>query len=189
MVVLASLLFSFTLPAGGELHLDEDSIYAEYKPVDFTLSVFDEALAAQAIEEFHTRAAQPDPAGPEFGVSGIVESLIAEYPAVTVDYAKPALRAELDGNGNVVAVKAREVTRQVYVDTGDVHVVFTTWTKADDQDVPAMSDRFIQSISGGGGKAADVDFQLNGLEINVASDTLGDAPLDAPVTVEVIAPE
>lgn len=190
MFTLSALLFSFILPAGGELYVSDDSIYAEYKPVDFTLSIFDEALATQAITEFRTRAAQDDPAGPDFGVSDIVESVIAGYPSVTVDYSKPALRAELDSNGNVVAVKAREVTRQVYLDTGANHVVFTTWTKAADQDIPAISDGLIQSITAGSGReAVDVDFRLNGLDITAASEALSDDPAEEAVTVEVIAPE
>ena len=190
MLTISAMLLSFTMPAGGELYLSEDSIYAEYKPVDFTLSLFSEDLAARAIAEFRTRAVQPEPAGPEFGVKGIVEADVAGYPTVTVDYIKPAQRARLDDQDNVVLERALEVTRQVYIDLGETHVVFTTWTKADDQDIPAISDAFIDSIStnaNASGEVVEIDFLVNMLSMDDAQAAFGDAPLGEAVTVEIVS--
>lgn len=184
--LIAALLLSFTLPAGGEVYLSEDSVYAEYKPVDFTLSVFDDALAGQAIAEYQQRMATPDPAGKEFGVKSIDEQEIAGYPAVTVDYVKPALVAKLDDQGKVIAVKGTEITRQVLIDMGDEQLVFTTWTKDETSDIAGISDQFIRSIiAGQGGDAKALDFKVGGMAIDVASETLGSGALATAVSVEV----
>ena len=188
--LIAAVLLSFTLPVGGELYLSEDSVYAEYKPVDFTLSVFSDKLAGQAIDEYKQRMAKPEPAGEEFGVKAIEHQQIAEYTAVTVDHVKPALIAKLDAQGKVITVRGIEITRQVLIDLGDEQLVFTTWTKDEAQDIPSISDAIVQSIVvGQGGEAKALEFRLNGMPIDEASQVIGSDPLAEPVSVEVHAEE
>lgn len=187
----SALLFGLSLPQGVEIYASEDSVYAEHAagtdaPVDITLAVFGDALAAQAIAEYRTILTEGAPDGR--AVQAVEDTAVAGRPAVAVAHTKPAARAVLTASGEVAIEPAVERTRQVLVDVGAVHVVLTVWTKADAADIAALTDAILASVTAGdpGAEADAVDFTLDGLPAERAGEALGDGPQPAPVAVAVL---
>ena len=183
---IAAVLMSFFLPAGAEAYLSERSVYVAYQQADVTFSIFDEALATQAQDEFRVALERPEAARAGVVVSAIAEAVVAGRGAVAVDYSKPAAAAKLNADGDVVVMQGVERTRQTYVDLGAQHLVLTVWTKVDGVDVAATSDGLIAAFLSGGGEALDLPaFLVGGVPIEAFAETLTSDVLGAPVRVDV----
>lgn len=139
MSIFTAAFLALTLPAGAEIYLSEGSVYAEIGGADVTLSLFDDPLAAQAVREFRDTHANPSTARAGVTVTEVTTGRTAGYPSTSVGYAKPAMIAQLNDNGEVEIVQGVETTRQIYLDVGTVHVVLTVWSKAPEVDVDALA--------------------------------------------------
>lgn len=182
-------LLSFLIPAGSELYIDDSTIYAERDRIDFTLSLFEDALAHQAIGEFTATHQDPEAARAGVAVQSVETSVMGAYPMVTIDYTKPALIATLTDTGEVKAVPGIETTRQVYIDLGAQQVVLTTWTKRQDADIAAVSDALVATIKAppSADEAGALVFTLDGKSPQSAAETMTSAPLPLAARVEIDA--
>lgn len=180
------VLLSFFLPKGAEPYLSPSSIYAEHEKADVTVSIFDDALANQALAEYRETLAAPETARAGVVVQAISDSTIAERPAVTIDYTKPALVAKLDDKGDVVVIKGVETTRQTYLDLGTQHFVLTVWSKVDGVEIPALSDKLVAEIIAGTGQTATPPlFLTNGEPIEAFAEAMTDDFLSAPLRIDL----
>ena len=180
------ILLSFFLPAGAEAYLSADSIYVEHKQADVTVSIFDDALAAQAVQQHRDTLAAPDTARAGVIVQSVADSIIADRAAVTIDYSKSALVAKLDDQGDVLVVEGLEQTRQTYLDLGAQHFVLTVWSKVDGVDIGALSDGLVAEIIAGEGETdRPPQFITGGAPIEAFSKTMTEDVLSAPLRVDV----
>ena len=180
------VLLSFFLPSGAEPYLSAGSIYAEHEKADVTVSIFDDAFAAQAVAEYRETLASPETARAGVIVQAVSDSIIADRPATIVDYTKPALVAKLDDKGDVVVVEGLETTRQTYLDLGTQHFVLTVWSKVDGVDIPALSDKLVDELIAGEGET-DVSpkFLVGGAPIEAFAETMTDGVLSAPLRIDL----
>lgn len=180
------VLLSFFLPEGAEPYLSADSIYAEHEKADVTVSIFDDAFAAQALAEYRETLAAPETARAGVEVQAVTDGTIADRAAVTVDYTKPALIAKLDDKGDVVVIEGVETTRQTYLDLGTQHFVLTVWSKEDGVDIPSLSDKLVaEIISGTGETDRTPKFLTNGKPIEAFAEAMTEDTLSAPLRIDL----
>lgn len=180
------VLLSFFLPTGAEPYLSADSIYAEYENADVTVSIFDDEFANRAVAEYRETLTSPETARAGVIVQAISDTTVAERPATTVDYTKPAAVAKLDDKGDVVVVEGLETTRQTYLDLGSQHFVLTVWSKVDDVDVPALSDELVAQLIKGQGETDFLPkFLVDGAPIEVFAETMAEGLLSAPLRIDL----
>lgn len=182
------VLLSFFLPEGAEPYLSADSIYAEHKKADVTVSIFDDAFANQAVAEYRETLAAPETARAGVVVQAVKDSTIADRPAITVDYTKPALVAKLDDKGDVVVVKGVETTRQTYLDLGTQHFVLTVWSKVEGVDITGLSDRLVAEIIAGAGETdTPPKFLIGSAPIEEFAAAMTSETLGEPLRIDVKA--
>ncbi|MEM7499360.1 MAG: hypothetical protein AAF371_15385 [Pseudomonadota bacterium] len=188
IALLLATLLSVTIPEGAEPYLSDNSVYAEVEGADVTVIVFEAVLAAQAIAEFRETHEDPSTARAGVTVSRVDSGTIAGRPSTTIDYAKPGPVARMNADGQVEIVAGNERTRQVYLDLGGPHLVLTVWTKADEVDIEGLADRLASGIvAGEGATDGAVIMTLDGMPLGAAGESLADAPLAEPITIDVTA--
>jgi hypothetical protein len=138
------------------------------------------------VAEYRETLVAPETARAGVVVQAVFDGTIANRPAITVDYTKPALVAKLDDKGYVVVVKGVETMRQAYLDLGTQHFVLTVWSKVDSVDIPALSDKLVaEFIAGAGETDATPRFLTGGEPIEAFAEAMTEDILTAPLRIDL----